>query len=204
MTTDDHLARLLAAVAPPSDDRLDALRTRLAARAAEAGILDVAYRTVDTPIGPLLLAATPAGLVRVAFSNEGFDQVLERLADRLSPRILAEPRRLDAAARQLDQYFTGRLHHFDVPLDLGLAKGFRFQVLTYLPAIGYGRTASYGEVAAAVNNPRAVRAVGTACATNPLPLFIPCHRVVRSDGMIGAYLGGSSVKKHLLQLEATT
>ena len=121
----------------------------------------------------------------------------------MSPRILNAPQRLDDAARQLDEYFTRRRRTFDLPLDLSLTTGFRRLVLGYLPDIGYGHTASYGSVAAAVGNPRAVRAVGTACATNPLPLVVPCHRVLRSDGLIGSYLGGIQAKKTLLNLEAT-
>jgi methylated-DNA-[protein]-cysteine S-methyltransferase len=161
----------------------------------------VAYRTVDTPIGRLLLAATRAGLVRVAFDLEGLDSVLVALADKVSPRILNAPERLDEAAHQLDEYFSRQRRTFDLPLDLRLANGFRRLVLGYLPDIGYGHTASYGAVAAAVGNPRAVRAVGSACATNPLPLVVPCHRVIRSDGAIGSYLGGAEIKRMLLGLE---
>lgn len=181
---------------------LATLYTRLVTDAEGKGLLDVAYRTLDTPVGTLLLAATPAGLVRVAYEREGLDAVLRSLAGRISPRILRAPRRLDEAARQLDGYFSGRRSSFELPLDLSLSGGFRRSVLTYLPAIAYGKTASYQAVAAAVHNPKAVRAVGTACATNPLPVVIPCHRVIRSDGQIGAYLGGPEVKHQLLDLEA--
>jgi methylated-DNA-[protein]-cysteine S-methyltransferase len=193
------MATLLPA---PTASEVDALRARLADRAEQAGLLDVAYRTVDSPVGTLLLAATPAGAVRVAFEREGLDDVLATLAARLSPRIIAARRRLDPVARQLDEYFAHRREAFDVPVDLSLASGFRRRVLEYLPTIGYGRTASYAVVAAGVDNPRAVRAVGTACATNPLPLLIPCHRVVRADGGMGQYLGGTENKRHLLDLEA--
>jgi methylated-DNA-[protein]-cysteine S-methyltransferase len=198
--TDLHLADLLGP--PPADDVMAALHTRLTTEAEAAGLLDIAYRTLDTPVGTLLLAATPAGLVRVAYEREGIDTALERLATKVSPRILHAPRRLDGAARQLEEYFAGHRQRFDLPLDLALASGFRRSVLSYLPAIGYGHTASYQSVAAAVNNPRAVRAVGTACATNPLPLVIPCHRVIRADGQLGAYLGGPEIKHQLLDLEA--
>ena len=196
------LADLSDAAMPPTDDDLAALHARLTARAEASGLLDVAYRTLDTPVGTLLLAATPAGLVRIAYEREGLDAVLESLAARVSPRILEAPGRLDDAARQLDEYFAGRRHRFDLPLDLSLSAGFRRTVLAYLPGIGYGRTASYQAVAAAVDNPGAVRAVGTACARNPLPLVIPCHRVIRSDGHVGAYLGGPETKRRLLNLEA--
>jgi methylated-DNA-[protein]-cysteine S-methyltransferase len=203
MTIDDrNEAGVLADLPPITDSDLRALRQRLAAAADATGLLDVAYRTIDTPVGTLLLAATPAGLVRVAYDREGLDTVLATLADKVSPRILNAPQRLDDAARQLDEYFSGRRRHFELPLDLSLIKGFRRVVLGYLPDIRYGHTASYGTVAAAVGNPKAVRAVGTACATNPLPLVVPCHRVIRSDGLIGSYLGGAIAKKALLDFEA--
>lgn len=177
------------------------LRARLAARADELTLLDVAYRTIDSPVGPLLLAATETGLVRVAFEREGFDTVLESLASRVSPRVLQAPRRLDTAAAELDEYFAGTRRAFDLPLDLTLSSGFRQVVQRYLPHIGYGHTQTYTEVAETVGNPRAVRAVGTACATNPLPVVVPCHRVLRSDGSMGGYLGGLDAKRTLLELE---
>jgi methylated-DNA-[protein]-cysteine S-methyltransferase len=177
------------------------LHARLAAAAADAGILDVAYRTVDTPYGPLLLAATEQGLVRVAWSREDHDRVLAELADRVSPRILRAPGRLERAAREVEEYLDRRRTAFDLPLDLRLAAGFRRTVLTRLTEVGYGRTVSYGQLAAAAGSPKAVRAVGTACATNPLPLVVPCHRVVRGDGSPGQYNGGPEVKRALLGLE---
>lgn len=177
------------------------LYARLVARAEGEGLLDVAYRTLATPVGTLLLAATPTGLVRVAYEREGIDAVLQNLAGTISPRVMRAPRRLDEAARQLGDYFAGRRTAFDLQLDLSRSAGFRRSVLSYLPAIGYGQTASYQTVAAAVHNPRAVRAVGTACATNPLPVVIPCHRVIRADGRIGAYVGGPEIKQQLLALE---
>jgi methylated-DNA-[protein]-cysteine S-methyltransferase len=199
---DTDIADLFGSPTLPTDTDLAALHASLTTRAEAAGLLDVAYRTLDTPVGTLLLAATPIGLVRVAYECEGLRTVLEGLATRLSPRILNAPRRLDDTARQLEEYFAGRRHRFDLPLDLSLSSGFRRSVLTYLPDIAYGQTASYQAVAAAVNNPKAVRAVGTACATNPLPLVIPCHRVIRSDGLVGTYLGGAETKRQLLNLEA--
>ncbi|NMR30748.1 methylated-DNA--[protein]-cysteine S-methyltransferase [Crystallibacter degradans] len=181
---------------------LRALQTHLAAAAAEAGLLDLSYTTVDTPIGKLLLAATDQGLVRVAFDRENHDAVLEQLAGKISPRILHSPARLAAAVRQLDEYFAGRRRVFELPLDWRLAKGFRREVLAHLPQIAYGQTESYAQVAAAAGSPKAVRAVGTACGTNPLPVVVPCHRVVRSDGSFGGYLGGTEAKQLLLTLEA--
>ncbi|WP_373694935.1 methylated-DNA--[protein]-cysteine S-methyltransferase [Kineococcus terrestris] len=174
----------------------------LVRRAEAEQLLDVAYRVVDGPLGPLLLAATPRGLVRVAFAVEGHEAVLQDLADRVSPRVLHAPGRLDEAARQLDAYLAGRRRAVDVPLDLALARGgFRREVLAALRRIPYGGTATYAQVAAASGSPAAVRAVGTACARNPLPLVVPCHRVVRSDGRAGQYLGGADVKLRLLLLE---
>jgi methylated-DNA-[protein]-cysteine S-methyltransferase len=128
--------------------------------------------------------------------------VLQQLADRVSPRVLRAPARLDPAAREIEEYFAGRRTRFDLPLDLRLSAGFRRTVLTHLTDIAYGTTASYATVAAAAGNPRAVRAVGSACATNPLPVVLPCHRVVRSDGTIGRYVGGTDAKRTLLTLEA--
>ncbi|HZB50929.1 MAG TPA: methylated-DNA--[protein]-cysteine S-methyltransferase [Mycobacteriales bacterium] len=184
------------------EDAQHRLHARLATAAADAGLLDVAYRTLDTPYGPLLLAATERGLVRVAWSREGHDRVLAQLADRVSRRILRAPARLDRAAREIEEYLDRRRTAFDLPLDLRLAAGFRRAVLDRLTEVGYGRTVSYGQLAAAAGSPRAVRAVGTACATNPLPLVVPCHRVVRGDGSPGQYNGGPEVKQALLGLEA--
>jgi methylated-DNA-[protein]-cysteine S-methyltransferase len=149
------------------------------------------------------LAATEEGLVRVAFSVEGHDDVLAELAGAVSPRILAAPARLDPVARELDEYFAGRRRAFDLPLDFRLSKGFRRSVLTHLAEIPYGTTESYSQVAAASGSPKAVRAVGTACATNPLPLVVPCHRVVRSNGTSGRYRGGEAAKLTLLTLEGS-
>lgn len=200
MNTDD-LTRDLTRAFPATPDHLTVLHDRLAAAAQAEGIVDVAYRTVDTPVGRLLLAATDLGLVRVAYPSEDHDAVLAALAERISPRILRTPGRLDAVVRQLDEYFAGSRHGFDVPLDWRLSKGFRQTVLRHLPEIGYGHTASYAAVAELAGSPRAVRAVGTACATNPLPVVVPCHRVVRADGSMGGYLGGVDAKRTLLTLE---
>ncbi len=202
MTARDPIERLRDRDGHVDRAAMRRLHDRLAAEAAADDLLDVAYRTIDTPVGTLLLAATEAGLVRVAFETEDHDQVLERLAAEVSPRILAAPARLDRVAHELDEYFTHVRRTFDVPLDLRLAHGFRRTVISHLPDIAYGTTASYAAVAEAAGSPRAVRAVGTACATNPLPVVIPCHRVVRSDGSLGQYAGGVAVKAALLGLEA--
>jgi methylated-DNA-[protein]-cysteine S-methyltransferase len=197
----NELEHLLAGSPDPAEEAMQRLRAVLTRRAEEQNLLDVAYRSVDTPVGPLLLAATPVGLVRVAYEREDHDAVLTALAQRVSPRILFAPARLDVAARQVEDYFRHRRRGFELAVDLRLARGFRRTVLEHLPEVGYGRTVSYAELAAEVGSPRAVRAVGTACATNPLPLVIPCHRVVRSDGAPGSYIGGPEVKRTLLDLE---
>jgi methylated-DNA-[protein]-cysteine S-methyltransferase len=197
MSNEHELIRELTQITHATADDLGALR------AAQAeGLLDIAYRIVDSPVGALLIAATELGLVRVAYASEGHDTVLQSLADRISPRILLAPGRLDTAARQLDEYFSGKRRDFGVPLDWRLSAGFRNTVLRHLPEIGYGHTVSYAAVAKLAGNPNAVRAVGSACATNPLPVVVPCHRVVRSDGAMGGYLGGVEAKRILLTLEA--
>ena len=188
--------------APIDTGTLAALHRRLESRAEADGLLDIAYTVVDSPVGSLLLAASPRGLVRVAYAIEDHDGVIETLAERLSPRILRAPKRLDPAARELEEYFAKRRRVFDLPLDLSLSRGFRQLVQQHLPEIGYGQTRSYGQVAELVGNPQAVRAVGTACATNPLPVVVPCHRVLRADGSLGGYVGGAEAKATLLQLEA--
>jgi methylated-DNA-[protein]-cysteine S-methyltransferase len=184
------------------DEALARLHLRLERAANTDDVLDVAYRTIDTPVGTLLLAATTVGLVRVAYDIEGHDAVLAKLAGLVSPRVLRAPARLDATARQIDEYFAKRRTVFEVPVDLRLAEGFRRSVIEHLRDIGYGHRESYATVAAAIGHPRAVRAVGTACARNPLPVVIPCHRVVRSDGSTGQYAGGPLAKSTLLDLEA--
>jgi methylated-DNA-[protein]-cysteine S-methyltransferase len=198
----DEVSRDLARAFPEAPGDLSRLHGRLAVAAQRDGILDVAYRIVGSPVGPLLLAATEQGLVRVAYARQDHDSVLQALADRVSPRILHAPARLDLAARELGEYFAGRRRAFDLPLDWRLSAGFRRTVLRHLPEIGYGHTASYATVAQLAGNPRAVRAVGSACAANPMPVVVPCHRVVRSDGSMGGYLGGADAKRALLTLEA--
>jgi len=193
--------RSLLDLSGAAPEELAALHSRLEAAAAQHGILDVAYTTIETAVGPLLLAATERGLIRVAFEREGHDQVLQTLAARISPRILRAPRRLAAAAREIDEYFAGLRTGFDLPLDYSLSSGFRQLVQRHLSEIAYGQTESYKEVAQIVGNPKAVRAVGTACATNPLPVVVPCHRVLRTDGTLGGYVGGLDAKTTLLTLE---
>jgi methylated-DNA-[protein]-cysteine S-methyltransferase len=203
MNPEDDLTRTLQGALSAGPDHLRRLHERLAAAADAARLLDLAYRTVDTPVGALLLAATETGLVRVAYAIENHDRVLEDLAERISPRILHHPARLDNAARELEEYFGGRRRAFSLNLDWRLSAGFREIVLRHLPDIDYGHTASYATVAQLAGRPKAVRAVGTACSTNPLPVVVPCHRVIRSDGGMGGYLGGLDAKTTLLELEAT-
>jgi methylated-DNA-[protein]-cysteine S-methyltransferase len=196
---------MIANVFAAADDEaatLARLHADLERRAAADKLLDIAYRTIDTPVGTLLLAATEIGLVRVAYDTEDHDAVLATLAGAISPRILRAPARLDPAARQFAQYFAKRRKSFRLRVDLQLAHGFRRVVVEHLHDIGYGHRETYAQLAAAVGNPRAVRAVGSACAHNPLPVVMPCHRVVRSDGSTGQYAGGSAAKSALLDLEA--
>ncbi len=194
---DDPFAEIV-----PDEDAYARLHQRLERAAQSEGLLDVSYTTIDTPVGSLLLAATEKGLVRVAYDTEDHDKVLETLAARISPRILRSTVRLETPARELDEYFSGRRTEFDIPLDLSLSKGFRLAVQELLPTIGYGQTQSYAQVAQRVGNPNATRAVGTACSTNPLPVVLPCHRVLRTDGTLGGYVGGETAKTTLLELEA--
>jgi len=175
-SSDPENGRLFAALPRHDDDAMSRLHARLITQAQHEGILDVTYRTMDTPAGSLLLAATEQGLVKVAYAVQDHMAVLQQLSDR-------------------------RRRQFDLPLDWRLSKGFRRDVLRHLAQIGYGSTESYAQVALASGSPRAVRAVGTACATNPLPVVVPCHRVVRSDGSAGQYVGGADAKHILLTLE---
>jgi len=206
MNTIDHddtdVTRALRAATAPSSDELTNRQAHLASAADRAGLLDVAYTTVDSPVGALLLAATEDGLLRISFGKqEGFDAVLDALARSVSPRILRAPERLDLAARELGEYFAGQRRQFDLPLDHRLSSGFRQRVQQYLRTIDYGHTQSYKHIAETVGSPRAARAVGSACATNPLPIVVPCHRVLSSDGSLGGYAGGLETKRTLLALE---
>jgi methylated-DNA-[protein]-cysteine S-methyltransferase len=185
----------------PDRATLVRLQRRLIEAALGEGLIEVAYATVATPLGELLVAATPVGVVRVAFAAEGEEQVLSEMARRVSPRILRVPRLLDEAREQLDGYFAGKRHRFNLPLDWRLTTGFRRRVLEAAVRIPYGTTRSYREVATEAGNAAAVRAAGTALATNPLPIVVPCHRVLRSDGALGGYRGGLEAKRRLLTLE---
>ena len=180
-----------------TDNAIDGFK----ARAAEEGLLDVAYTSADSPFGQLLLATTKRGLVRVGLPNQDRDELLADLADRVSPRVLEAPAELDEARRELDLYFEGKLDHFDLPLDWRLSSGFRQRVLRAIDRIPYGQTRSYTEMARKAGNERAVRAAGSACGSNPIPLVVPCHRVLRTGGALGGYGGGLPMKQALLELE---
>jgi methylated-DNA-[protein]-cysteine S-methyltransferase len=178
----------------------DALKG-LARRAADDGLLDVAYTTTDSPFGTLLLAQTPRGLIRLGLPNQDSDELLADLARRVSPRMLEAPAALDETRRELDLYFEGKLDSFDLPLDWQLSRGFGLRVLRAIAAIPYGETRDYTEIATRAGNERAVRAAGTACGRNPIPLVVPCHRVLRRSGGLGGYGGGQPMKRALLELE---
>lgn len=174
---------------------------RLAARAARAGLLDVGYDFVDTPFGAMLAAVTPRGLVRLAFRPEDPEDVLEHLAARVSRRVLRAPQAVDSLKRELERYFAGRLNRFETAVDWTLVHGFARKVLGATARIPYGRVLSYRDVARKAGNERAVRAAGNALGGNPIPIVVPCHRVVRTGGDVGGYGGGPDMKRALLKLE---
>lgn len=174
---------------------------RLTQAAAAEGLLDVAYTTTDSPVGKLLLAATRRGLVRVGLPGQDSDQLLEELAFRVSPRVLEAPAQLDEARRELERYFQGKLKDFDLPLDWQLTAGFRRRVLRATAKVPYGRTATYAEMATKAGSRRASRAAGSALGSNPLPIVVPCHRILRTGGNLGGYGGGLEMKERLLKLE---
>lgn len=178
------------------------IRADFAVRAAGDDAVDLAFETHETPYGPMVVGATRQGLVRIALPAESQDAVLENLSKRISPRILRVTLpEITAARSQLDEYFEGGRRRFELPLDWQLTTGFRSQVLHATNEIPYGETRSYRDVAVEAGSPKAVRAAGTALATNPLPIVVPCHRVLRSDGKVGSYLGGSEMKEQLLAME---
>jgi methylated-DNA-[protein]-cysteine S-methyltransferase len=187
----------------PSGLDVAAAVRRATERAQSEGAVDVTYAQVDSPLGRLVAATTDAGLVRLAYEdfNGGLDEVLEHLADHVSPRIVEGPARLDDVRRQLDEYFDGRRHDFEVPIDWSLSHGFTQKILQAIAAIPFGATSNYRDVATAAGNPRATRAAGNACGKNPIPIVVPCHRVLRTGGQLGGYTGGVAKKQTLLTLE---
>ncbi len=197
--TQRDLTKALRGAASGAD--LESATEALAARAEREGVLDVAYAMLESPFGELMVAGTERGIVRLALPRSDRDTMLEELATEISPRVLEAPARLDRVRRELDDYFEGRLDDFSVPVDWSLSRGFRSKVLHAVARIPYGQTRSYGEVAARAGNPRAFRAAGTACGANPVPLIVPCHRVVQAGGAVGNYGGGPEMKEALLKLE---
>jgi methylated-DNA-[protein]-cysteine S-methyltransferase len=196
----DELERRLRAGGRPSID-VEALRSVLARRAADEGLLDVASGTVDSPLGELTVLVTPRGLLRLSYPGEGIDAQLQEVADRVSPRILPAPERTDTVRRQLDDYFEGRRHAFDVPIDWRLVRGFAADVLRATARIPFGAVSTYREIAGRAGSPNAYRAAGNALGSNPVPIVVPCHRVLHSGGGLGGYTGGIDRKRYLLHLE---
>jgi methylated-DNA-[protein]-cysteine S-methyltransferase len=193
----EHIIRDAAGTLPGAAPEL-----AIAERAEDEGLLDVAYASVDSPLGQLTVAATPRGLVRVSYDEfRARDRALEELAERVSPRVLESPAKLDPVRRELDEYFEGRRTAFDVPLDWVLARGFAREVLRATARIGFGETGTYASVATEAGSPRAVRAAGNALGSNPMPVVVPCHRVLRTGGALGGYTGGVERKEFLLRLE---
>jgi len=198
----DDLERELSATATALPQRSPVEERRATAEQADReGLLDVAYTTCDSPLGQLLLAATPKGLATIAYPDNDPDEVLEDLAARISPRVLEAPARLDRVRRELDEYFEGRRRSFEVPLDLSRVRGFSRRVLEATARIGFGEQSTYREVATAAGSERAVRAAGNALGANPVPVIVPCHRVLRTGGGLGGYTGGLERKRLLLEVE---
>ena len=187
-----------ADVAAPAE----AAAGRVAGRAADQGLLDVAYTTLDTPVGPVLVAATQRGLVRISFGDDfDLDRVLIELSTRVSPRVVEAPRYFDAVRRELEEYFEGRRTSFGLPLDWQLTGGFSRRVLRHTAQIPYGSVSTYREMAQRAGSPRGARAAGNALGSNPIPIVVPCHRVLHSGGGLGGYGGGLEHKVFLLELE---
>ncbi|HEV2812374.1 MAG TPA: methylated-DNA--[protein]-cysteine S-methyltransferase [Solirubrobacteraceae bacterium] len=197
----DAVAAALGA-GPSALDVAGAVR-RATERAHAEGLVDVTYARVDCPLGPLVAAATPRGLVRLAYEdfNGGVDAVLDHLATRLSPRIVERPAGFDPLRRELDEYFEGRRRGFDVDVDWALTTGFTRRVLQATAAIPFGEVSTYGRIAAAAGSERATRAAGNALGSNPIPIVVPCHRVLRTGGKLGGYTGGLEKKERLLTIE---
>jgi len=197
----DELERRLAADHAAQALDLERLRSVLVRRATEEKLLDVAYGTYDSPLGPLTIFVTPGGVIRLSYPDEPIDRHVEELAARVSPRLMAAPERTDDVRRQLDGYFGGTRREFDVAIDWRLLRGFRGDVLRATATIPFGQVSSYREVAAAVGSPNAYRAAGNALGSNPVPIVVPCHRVLHVGGGLGGYTGGLDRKRFLLRLE---
>ena len=202
MADADDLTRALGAGDEESAAAAERAARLFAGGAEREGLIDVAYATLDSPLGPLLALGTERGLLMLSYADEAVDAKLARVAERISPRIVEAPGRLDAARRELDEYFSGTRRRFGIPVDWSLISGYARAVLEATSAIPYGGAMSYGEVSAAAGNPRGARATGNALGSNPIPIVIPCHRVLRSTGALGGYTGGLDRKRFLLALEA--
>ncbi len=199
--SDDLERRLADAVRPAGTLDLEVLRHSLARRAAEDGLLDVAYGTVDSPLGELTAFVTRRGLVRLSYPGEPLEDQLRELAAVVSPRVLESPERTDEVRRQLDAYFAGTRRQFQIPVDWRLLRGFRAEVLRATARIPFGAVSTYREIATAAGSPNAYRAAGNALGSNPIPIVVPCHRVLHAGGGLGGYTGGLDRKRHLLRLE---
>ena len=198
----DALARRLAGAAPRADaPDVERLLAALATRAHADGLLDAAYGTADTPLGPLTVVVTPRGLLQLSYPGEPVEAHLEAVAERVSPRILASAAQTDPVRRQLDEYFAGRRHRFELPIDWRLVRGFAGDVLRATARIPFGAVSSYREVATEAGSPNAYRAAGNALGSNPIPIVVPCHRVLHAGGGLGGYTGGLERKRFLLHLE---
>jgi methylated-DNA-[protein]-cysteine S-methyltransferase len=197
----DDLERRLARSAPRSTIDIAGLRSAIARRAAADGLLDVAHATYESPLGPLMVVVTPRGLLRLSYPGEPVEAQLDDLAGRISPRILAAPERTDDVRRQLDEYFSGARRSFDVPVDWRLVRGFAGQVLRATARIPFGGVSTYRAVATEAGSPNAYRAAGNALGSNPVPIVVPCHRVLHAGGGLGGYTGGLDRKRYLLTLE---
>lgn len=206
--TNDLEQALRNTALPPADAGADVATGRFVARAEDEGLLDVAYSSVESPLGTLLAVVTPRGLLRLSYDPTRNEDVLAEIAAKVSPRVLESPGRLDPVRRQLDEYFDGRRRRFDLTLDWSLTRGFFQKVLRETARLDFGELATYKQMAEAAGSPRATRAAGNALGSNPLPIVVPCHRIVRTGGTMGGYggslgpyIGGPGIKQRLLELE---
>lgn len=198
---DETIRATIRSRVEPAPEALARLGGAVAGRAAREGLVEVAYCEIDSPVGTLLAAATEEGLVRVGWEASDHERILEGLAESVGPRVLELPSRFDELRRELEEYFAGRRRRFEVPLDWRLTGGFVREVLTETAKIPFGETRTYAEIAAAAGSPRAFRAAGSALGANPIPIVVPCHRVLRKGGALGGYGGGLPVKRRLLEVE---
>jgi methylated-DNA-[protein]-cysteine S-methyltransferase len=201
MNTEEIERRMRRSGARSYSRRSTEAARRLGEEAASAGLVDVAYAEADSPFGPLLVATTRRGLVRLAYPNEDRDQILEELASRVSPRVMESLARVDDVRRQLDDYFERERRGFDIDVDFALTRGFFRKVLRATARIPYGQLSTYRVIATKAGSPRASRAAGNALGSNPIPIVVPCHRVIHSSGGLGGYTGGLERKEFLLELE---